>query len=544
MAVHHCFPAAGTVRSTDERISRLYQKTSQYIEQPRVWEGLFRLACLIGKLPAEEPVADMIRHATSETENGSFSGSLSEQICTARAAMAVFEYSTDRSILKRVSEWLRYVEIEYDDLVSTDDVLFRPADFMELLVRFYLVSGFKPALRLCAKLRADAFDWTTAIHTFQQSIPVSPDDKGAESVCPRKKPEEIDYDEKERLINHAEMLADGVRYTLFAGIFSGHGQDLTAGETVWPYLLKHHYALCGGTTGSPYLSGTRADQTVNNRTIAAWTEAFSALMCREHFTWAAEELIRIVFNGLDDCLNQENISETQRINSVCEEKDDSFDPAGLYARIARAAASAYSHAVSLKGDGICINYLLPGRYLVNVQKQAVLLQTTYESAEFRCKKPARVPTDLYLPGNGGFSVCAVRDSRTYNVPSDPAPDRTGHNVRIDAEWNNGDMIRIVPDGDVFFEEGHHQGISFRYGNRLLCMRTDRQHFAKAVCGTPRITEDGRITVPAAATEKWKMKRTQPADIPVLPDTADDPEDIELIPYSECRNRITMFPRKR
>ena len=72
MAVHHCFPAAGTVRSTDERISRLYQKTSQYIEQPRVWEGLFRLACLIGKLPAEEPVADMIRHAISETENGIF----------------------------------------------------------------------------------------------------------------------------------------------------------------------------------------------------------------------------------------------------------------------------------------------------------------------------------------------------------------------------------------------------------------------------------------------------------------------------------------
>ena len=55
------------------------------------------------------------------------------------------------------------------------------------------------------------------------------------------KPEEIDYEQKEKLINHAEMLADGVRYTLYAGLFSGNGQDLSAGKNAWSYLQKYHH---------------------------------------------------------------------------------------------------------------------------------------------------------------------------------------------------------------------------------------------------------------------------------------------------------------
>ena len=42
-------------------------------------------------------------------------------------------------------------------------------------------------------------------------------------------PEDIDYDEKEKLINHAEILADGVRYSVFSGIFSGNGDRTAAG---------------------------------------------------------------------------------------------------------------------------------------------------------------------------------------------------------------------------------------------------------------------------------------------------------------------------
>ena len=88
--------------------------------------------------------------------------------------------------------------------------------------------------------------------TFQQSIPIGQKETGLPDFSSGIRPDLIEYDQKERLINHSEMLADGVRYSLFAGIYSGHSRDLSAGKTVWAYLLKHHHALCGGVTGNPY----------------------------------------------------------------------------------------------------------------------------------------------------------------------------------------------------------------------------------------------------------------------------------------------------
>ena len=262
MAVRYCYPAAGTVRTDDERIGRLYHNTARYIDRPQVWEGLFRLACLIKSNPAEEPVASLIVNAGADTDSGAFEGTFPVQICIARALLALFEYNTDRTILKRIASWLRYTEIEFDNLSSGSSILYNPADLMELLVRYYQASGVKSALRLCTRLRADAFDWTTAMHTFQQSIPIRQDERTEAFCFPTVKPDEIDYDDREKLINHAEMLADGVRFTLFSGLFSGHGQDLSSGKTIWSYLIKHHRALCGGTTGDPYLSGNAPDQPV------------------------------------------------------------------------------------------------------------------------------------------------------------------------------------------------------------------------------------------------------------------------------------------
>ena len=117
MTVSCSFPAAGTVRTTDERVINLYQKAVQYDKQPCLWEGLFRLACLIKTKPMDEPVAAYILHAIEDSENGALSGTFSEQICIARATFALFEYNTDREILKRIASWLRYVEIEFDNLI-------------------------------------------------------------------------------------------------------------------------------------------------------------------------------------------------------------------------------------------------------------------------------------------------------------------------------------------------------------------------------------------------------------------------------------------
>ena len=124
MAVPHCFPACGTVRTQDERILRLYEQANRFADAPCLWEGLFRLACLLKSKPAEEPVYSQIISAIAETEDGSFAGSFGDQVYAARAALAVFEYNTDRTILKRIALWLRYAEIEFDRLCLQDRILF------------------------------------------------------------------------------------------------------------------------------------------------------------------------------------------------------------------------------------------------------------------------------------------------------------------------------------------------------------------------------------------------------------------------------------
>ena len=90
LAVSHSFPCNGTVRTTDERIKNLYEASGRLIDNPYLWEGLFRIACLIKNKPMEEPVTALILNAVRDTENGSVEGCLSRQISVIRAAFAVF----------------------------------------------------------------------------------------------------------------------------------------------------------------------------------------------------------------------------------------------------------------------------------------------------------------------------------------------------------------------------------------------------------------------------------------------------------------------
>ena len=542
MNVQYCFPAAGTVRTPDGRIAHLYQKASQYIEQACLWEGLFQLACLVTNRPAEEPVADAIRKAAADTENGAFNGRFAEQICTARAVFALFEYTADRKLLRRIADWLRYTEAEFDSLILQDGVLYRPADFMELLVRFYQASGARPALRLCARLRSDAFDWVTALHTLQQSIPFGQKTVTAFSI-PEGKPAEIDFDEREKLINHAELIADGVRYSLFAGLFSGHSQDLSAAKTAWTYLARHHCALCGGTTGNPFLGGSASDQPVSNSALAAWTEAFAAQMMFPDHSWATDELIRIIYNGLDDCLNRDRIPPVQMVNRTGDGDDAAPGSAELYARIARAAATAFHHAVSLTETGIRINYPMPGRYMIMEQKQPLILRMDGKSVSFQCREPLSAVIYLYLSPLGTCSARVLRDEDEPAGIFRESREGKGTLLRLETVWDSRIRILYIPDQQVLTENVHHQGQAYISFYRLMCMPVSENGFAAAAAGEPFRKEEETVilTVPV---ENWTIRNGQPGDIPVLPAAAGNPGETVLRQYSACRSRIAMFPRAR
>ena len=537
----HCFPSNGTVRTTDERIRDLYVRAGSRTDNPFLWEGLFRIACLIKNKPLDEPVTELIMHAIRETENGSIEGNLSKQISIARAAFAVYEYNTDRTILQRIAVWCRYLEIEFDQLTRQDTLpLYQPADLMEFLVRYYQVTGVKAVLRICTRLRAAAFNWTSALHTFQQSIPVQNDDQADSAPDLSALPDEIDYDEKEKLINHAEMLADGVRYSVYSGLFSGNGQDLAAGKTVWRYLHKHHYALCGGTTSNPYLCGRASDQPVSNRAVAAWTEAFASQIILEDSEWALDELIRIVFNALDDCLNQSVCCEIQKVNDCKKTDPEISEPDILLARLMRAAASAWLHAVSLTEKGIRINYLLPAKIMVMIRKQPVVVCAEDNSVIFQCKKPFSATVDVFIPATStsGVSLTGAQGDRTVAEYENQL--NAGYFIHLKKEWQNQDRIRYDDTDQVRCENTHHQGICVIHNNRLFSIPVPDEEMNYAVKNEPEM-KNGELSVLVCDTAVIHTgERT--ADIPVLPSAGDQETRMILQPYSKTPQRMTMLPR--
>ena len=542
LAVSNCFPSNGTVRTTDERIRNLYQSSERWIDNPNMWEGLFRIACLIKNKPMEEPVTALILNAVRDTENGSAEGCLSRQISIIRAAFAVYEYSTDRKLLQRLAVWCHYLEIEFETLSKEDSgPLYKPADLMEFLVRFYQVTGLKAVLRICARLRAAAFNWTSALHTFQQSIPVSTDEIHPEMPDLTAAPTDIDYDEKEKLINHAEMLADGVRYSVFSGMFSGNGQDLAAGKVVWRYLRKHHHAISGGTTSNPYLCGNAPDQPISNCAVAAWVEAFASQLILEDTEWALDELIRIIFNSLEDCLNKETATNIQKVNGSVSMHNLNEDTNALYARLTRAVSAAYIHAVTLKEKGICVNYTVPGRYLLMIRKQAVILNVNENRLYMQCKKPINAYVDVFMPATGTFRI-EMNDSQEDTNPTEKAVStENGYYVHLKKEWHNEDEIHFVDTARIICEDTHHQGICYIHNKRLYALPVKKDDPYYAVYSGSELYDNGDIRV-SMSEISGTYNPDKKTDIPVLPVSDSQAEIKTLMPYSSTDSRITMFPR--
>lgn len=536
----HAFLSNGMIRTRDSRVGLLYRKCSEYIESPCVWEGLFRLACLITKDPLKEPVADRIIRAIQDNEDGSFQGSVSSQIYIARAAFSVYQYNTDRKILKRLAAWLRYVEINFDQLSEQDGLLFRPADLMEFLVCYYQVTGLRSVLRLCTLLRASSFDWTTALHTFQQSVSRNDSEAGDFSFQDFSSPAAIGYDDRQKLINHAEFLADGVRYTLYSGLFSGNGQELKAGFTIWQYLQKHHRALCGGTTADPFLCGEAPDKPVFHSALTAWTEAFASHMLMHEYAWAADEIIRIIFNGLDDCLNHDFLSDRQLINQINPSNDTGNDPEYILGRLTRAVSCAFHHAVTVAPDGFRINYLLPCKMILSINQQTLVLHMDEQTVTFENEQAFAAGIDLFVSRTETADISAVIDHRNHMLTRPADCTGSGYFLHTDQPVHSGDGFHFVQHNRFLTEDTHHHGVCFFVRNRLMSLPISDSFHSVAFSGSS-VCEDGDLLIELHPVEQWK--KDGQGDIPVLPPgTQGEEYQVRLEPYSTVYKRITMFPR--
>lgn len=542
LAVPNGFLSCGLARTSDACILGLYQRSLAFLEYPEMWEGLFRLACLVKNAPGEEPVCHQIRQALlAESPTGSLLGTRDQQICKARAALALYEYEGDRTVLQRLADWLRFLEAEMDGNAGQDSFLCLPGDLMEFLVRYYLITGMRSVLRICTRLRAIAFDWTTALQTFQQPIPQGAMDESALESVLKKKPEELGYDEKQLLIHHAESLADGMRYTLYAGLFSGNRMDLSAGRSLWNILSKHNRAICGGTTSDPFLCGAGGNAPVHTAALSAWAEAFADSMLLPGTEWAAEELIRILFNGLSYCLSQEELPELQWVNSIRGHTPaEGSRRVHLYARISRAVSSAFSHAVTITSEGVRINYVLPGKYVLSVQDQPVILSMEDQRFIFHCSSPFHAPADLLIPSVDSMSLRIFSGSEEDRVLSGLA---SGRYHRIGDRWQDQSGVLISRENRMIPEGTHHQGICFFHEYRLLCLPVHEGRFNVVYCGDPEAGSDFPSILTGEA-EHWNEHDGLPSDIPVLPLVSGERKAARLIPYDHAGSRITMFPRGR
>ena len=535
------FLSCGLIRTEDQNIHRLYRQSQNYLDSPPVWEGVFRLAALTNDAPLAEPVTERIREAIADTEDGSFAGTIDEQIAVARAALALFEYNTDREIIRRIATWCRYLEIEWDIVFSKGRTMFSPADLMELLVCFYRVSGIKSVLRLCTRLRSKAFDWTTALHTIQQVIPLESYDEQKVSFVEQISVNDLDYEQKQVMLNHAVMLAEGMRYSLYAGLFSGNRQDLTAGKTAWNYLRKNHRCICGGTTSSPFLGGCASNAAVNTEAIAAWTEAFASEMLLSDSEWAGDELIRTVYNGLSFCLNADSLPQSQYVNCVSG-TGSSADEAIVYARITRAVSAAFRNSVMVTEKGIRINYLLQARYMLMIRKQAILISSDGENVHFSCKNETVIPADIFCSATETAAIAIRRNDHSFELCTG-RQEKTGsgryyHTERFQVST---DSIHFIQKDSVHPEETHHHGVCWFVRNRLMVYKCNEDSFHVAVSDLPLVSGE-RVKVPAYPVEGWHLRHEQPDDIPVLPERFGEVKTIMLVPYDKAVFKVSMFPR--
>ena len=359
-----------------------------------------------------------------------------------------------------------------------------------------------------------------------------------------------DYFHAQYLINHAEILADGMRYCAASAIFSGSGTELSSGKKGWDFLRKYHGAVCGGTTANVLLSGKSTSAGIHPSAIAAWAEAFAAQADISENPWAMNELIRITYNALMDCFcHSERDGCFQHVNSLkgaC--GHNSFDPEeGPYrhmeilARLARAAGCVWKHAVTSGQDDIRINYLLPGRYMIHAGDQNAIIQADKDAAHIRCREDFEATIALFYAETETADILLQSGDHMRQIPC--SEETNQRYIRIHRKWKNLDTLICSQKDRIIVQDTYHQGISLFVRNQLMVLNPQDSEYRFAVCGQPEINNN-QVFIPVKKIARWAAPEGIPADIPILPTGDGEKMKAPLVPYSYVKSRISVFPREK
>lgn len=537
----------GQARVSLPAVSALYAQARD-AAHPSQLEGVFRLACVVTSRPMEEPVVDRIRAALAhQAQDGSLPGAVSEQIALLRAAWAVYEHEAKRPLLEQLALWCGWACEHWDAVLADGAVRVSPADLMDLLQGLYRVTGKKPLLHLCERLRAEAMDWSGALHTFSVQRPMKRIigwDELAQGMQAEERRESGFYT-RQYLTCHGETLADGLRSSLMSGLFSGSGAELSAPQTGWEKISRYHGAVCGGVTSDENLGGASPSCAVSAASLGAWAEAFAS--ARDN--WAYDALDILLHNGLPASVRQNGILPFQRVNGLsedcgtsdCYHIDETALPRALN-RLCRGYSAAISSAVTPRQDGLSVNLYLPGRYAVPAHQGALRLNIAGNDGGWAITVHARQPVKAVIR----LRVPAWTDEAAVTVNGlDVGDDCVNMSISLDRVWQDGDLIAVRFARKPRVLDGYHQSACVMMGNQVMALpATVDAAWNVALCGEPALTDDGRVTVPLRRAPIWGRKDAVPVDLPVRPETEGDAFTATLHPYADTPCRIAVFPREK
>ena len=537
----------GQARAALPRLKALYGLTASAQGHPALWEGVFRLACVVKAHPMEEPVTKWIRDGIAhQAEDGSLPGPIHEQVALLRAAWAMYEHDAKRPLLEKLALWCGWACEHWESVLNDRQTRVSPADLMALLLDLYRVTGKKPLLHLCERLRAEAMDWSGALHTFavqrplKRIIPWEELEEGMRAEEGR----ESGFYTRQYLTCHGETLADGLRASLMSGRFSGSGTELSAPQVGWEKISRYHGAVCGGTTADETLGGASPACAVGAAALGAWAESFAA--CDEQ--WAYDALDVLFHNGLPASVTPEGILAFQRVNGLEQGSvDDCYhigDDAELQAlnRLCRGYASAVSSAVTPRPDGLSLNLYVPGRYTVPTPQGTIVLNVAGDGGSWavtvHARQPIKAVIRLRVPSWAEEAAVKVGDR-------DIGDDCVGMTITLDRTWQDGELIAVRFESKPRVLEGYHQSACVMLGHQVMALpATTDTAWNVALCGEPTLDGEGRVTVPLKRVPVWTRRDAVPVDLPVRPETEGDVFTAALAPYADTPCRVAVFPREK
>ena len=549
---HYALPLRpGLARVQLEKAEELYALSADAKDQPRLWEGAFRLACALRSKPAQESVYAWISEAMdNQKEDGALAYEHGTAVTVMRAAWAVYENDASRALLEKLLRWCGWLHASWDEVLGCASVRTAAGDLAELLENVYRVTGKKAILTLLEKLRHQAMDWSGVLHTFAVQRPMNRVTawKDVEAGMEAEGGNEAGFYTRQYLTCHGAALADGVRASVITGLYSGNGSELSAGKTGWEKISRYHGAVCGGVTADETLCGRSPSAAVDASALGAWAEAFTVCGAADESAWAWDAAETLLANGLPAAVSEGKLIPFQRVNSLavnCGTKDcyhvhsEEEQPLRALNRLMRGYAALISGAVTLRDSGANINLYLSGRYALPMKNGMMVLNVAGADGEYTLtlsmKQPVKAALSLRTPAWTKDACITVGNEGGQEG-------HANQYLTLEREWHDGDVIRVSFARSLTVEEGYHQSALIRYGADVMAF-VPGSEWAVALCGDP-VLEDGKVIAPVKRVPDWRKRGGVPADLPVRPETEGETLHVELTPYAKTTCRIALMPQER